>query len=448
MALLIHGRQFYAEITVRGQRVRQSLGVEVQGVAPTSLSAMGDPAFEKSRRLALIAQEQLKADFADPIKAADRLDRLSEVITGDAKTVVKVSDLFITWLNTPRKKPLKSQQRKDEVKALVAEFTDFLGNVITDFRQIKYKHAADFVAAWPKALSPKARTNRIVNLRAVFGAAAKRVGNVKNVWAAIPLEDADTVHREPYSEDELAKILAAANRDDEIGGVVITAAATGMRREDCAMLQWTSVDLHKGLVQVRAEKNGAAVVIPILPPLQSWLERQEKKEGFCFRRAAELAKDNPDGLNVRLKNLLRSCGLDTGQIQAHNKDMRRIRKATKVGFHRFKTTFVTLALSNGVPLPLLTKIIGNSDIRVVLRHYNQPDVNALKAAMESKMPEVLTGRKTVRITTPEIRARLRSMTPDNWARVRDELLHDLEADHSAAANNLIATTRQDGGGAS
>lgn len=427
MALFVHGNQFYSEITVRGRRVRQALGVEVQGVAPKSLSALGDSAFEKSRRQALVAQAQLKADFADPIKAADRLDRLSEALTGETKSVVKVSDLFATWLNSPRKKPLKSQQRKDEVKALIEEFTEFLESSITDFRQIKYRHAADFVATWPEGLSPKARTNRIVNLRAVFSAAAKRVGDVKNVWAAIPVEDADTIHREPYSEGELAKILAAADRDDEIGGVVITAAATGMRREDCAMLHWTSVDLLGGLVQVRCEKNGAAVVIPILPPLRSWLERQEKKEGYCFRRAAELAEDNPDGLNVRLKNLLRSCGLDTGQVQAHSKDMRRLRKATKVGFHRFKTTFVTLALSNGVPLPLLTKIIGNSDIRVVLRHYNQPDVSALKAAMESKMPVVLTGAKKETISSTGVRARLQAMTTDTWQGIRDELLKDLSS---------------------
>lgn len=425
MSLFIHGTKFWCELQIKGRRVRHPLHVSVEGTIPKPLSVLGDTAFEKSRRAALSAQEQLKSDFADPIKAVERLDRLQETLTGQPRTSVLVSDLFNSWLTTPRKRALKNVQRKNEVQELVNSLISFLGPAVTDFRQITYNHAAEFVAGWPSSMSPKGKSNRIINLRAVFAAAAKRAGVSKNVFKEIPLEDDDSIHREPYSPAELEKIIEESEADKEIGGMVIAAACTGMRRADCALLEWTAVDLKVGVVKIRAAKTNVAITIPILPPLRRWLDRQENKTGFCFPKAATLAKENPDGLNVRLKRLLQRAGVPTDQVKPAETGTRRMRHGTQVGFHRFKTTFVTLALSSGVPLPVLTKIIGNGSLRVILKHYNRPDDQALISVLEAKMPEVLTGRKQPTVSLADVRAQLAAMSAKSWKQIRDDLLENL-----------------------
>jgi integrase len=65
-------------------------------------------------------------------------------------------------------------------------------------------------------------------------------------------------------------------------------------------------------------------------------------------------------------------------------------------WHALRTTFVTLALSAGVPIELVRRVTGHATVEVVLKHYFRPDREQFKAALAAAMPNVLTGR-TVRV---------------------------------------------------
>jgi integrase len=73
------------------------------------------------------------------------------------------------------------------------------------------------------------------------------------------------------------------------------------------------------------------------------------------------------------------------------------RRASIRDFHSFRVTWVTLALTAGVPLELVQKVTGHKTTDIVLKHYFQPGREEFRRALSSAMPTLLTtGRKTPR----------------------------------------------------
>ena len=59
-------------------------------------------------------------------------------------------------------------------------------------------------------------------------------------------------------------------------------------------------------------------------------------------------------------------------------------------FHSFRVTWVTLALTAGVPLEIVQKVTGHKTTEVVLKHYFQPGREDFRNALQSAMPKLLT----------------------------------------------------------
>ena len=66
------------------------------------------------------------------------------------------------------------------------------------------------------------------------------------------------------------------------------------------------------------------------------------------------------------------------------------RRASIRGFHSFRVTWVTLALSAGVPLEIVQKVTGHRTTEIVLKHYFQPGRESFRKTLESAMPSLLT----------------------------------------------------------
>jgi hypothetical protein len=60
-------------------------------------------------------------------------------------------------------------------------------------------------------------------------------------------------------------------------------------------------------------------------------------------------------------------------------------------WHALRTTFVTLALSAGVPMELVRKVTGHRTVDIVMTHYFRPGREVLRTALVQAMPTVLTG---------------------------------------------------------
>jgi hypothetical protein len=59
-------------------------------------------------------------------------------------------------------------------------------------------------------------------------------------------------------------------------------------------------------------------------------------------------------------------------------------------FHSFRVTWVTLALTAGVPLELVQEVTGHKTTDIVLKHYFQPGREDLRQTLESAKPLLQT----------------------------------------------------------
>jgi integrase len=80
-----------------------------------------------------------------------------------------------------------------------------------------------------------------------------------------------------------------------------------MRRGDCCLLKWKDVDAKEGFITVKTAKTGETVDIPMFPMLRDELAKARAKAGkskYCFPEAAEMYRNNPDGITWRVKQIL------------------------------------------------------------------------------------------------------------------------------------------------
>ena len=89
-------------------------------------------------------------------------------------------------------------------------------------------------------------------------------------------------------------------------------------------------------------------------------------------------------------------------------------------FHSFRVTWVTLALTAGVPLELVQKVTGNKTSDIVLKHYFQPGQEAFRQALQTAMPKLLTNGQ--KFPKDEMREILAGMTVKTWKTNRARLV--------------------------
>lgn len=418
MALLIRGNEFWGEFSFKGERLRMGLGVPVCGQPPPNLKLPGDPAFERSRARALAAFETTKAEYSDPKRAADRLERIHTLVTGHTIKSIKPADLFTVWKNARRKKSKLSDGHAENVQATLTNFLNFLGQAhpkLDDSRAVTGSIASEFMATEEqRGLSNKTYDNALITMRAVFNAAGVAGDFTHNPFRGIPKKDDQGVHRRPYDQETLKLILAGAGENEIVGPIVITAICTGMRREDCVRLKWNVVNLKAGEILMNAGKTDSPLFLPILAPLREVLEKIPQKTEHCFPEAVALFDKNPDKLNDGLKKILRSAGLREHEIEVKGP---RLRRPSVEGFHRFKTSFVSMALDSGVPMPMLQKLVGNEVVDLVMATYYQPGKDAVKDTISAKFPTFLTGapKDDPCSVLEQVLHQLDGLAPENWA---------------------------------
>ena len=96
------------------------------------------------------------------------------------------------------------------------------------------------------------------------------------------------------------------------------------------------------------------------------------------------------------------------------------RRASVRDFHSFRVTWVTLALTAGVPLELVQKVTGHKTTDIVLKHYFQPGREAFRTALNAAMPQFLTyGKQTPK---EELRAVATAMNAQTWKKAQTRIL--------------------------
>jgi integrase len=77
------------------------------------------------------------------------------------------------------------------------------------------------------------------------------------------------------------------------------------------------------------------------------------------------------------------------------------RRASVRDFHSFRVTWVTLALTAGVPLELVQKVTGHKTAEIVLKHYFQPGREEFRRTLQMAMPKLLSNGQTTSEKLPK-----------------------------------------------
>jgi len=427
---------WYGRVMVNGRYLCRNVGVEIRGSVPPSLKDMGDPAFERSRMKAQGALEQLQLDLKKRSTSEELVQKIHEIRTGERVCSLFLSAMAEAWRAVPRPRP-PSERYLSQGVSKIENFVAFLGGhypVAREMADVQTKMAREFLKSEAdRGVAPKTYNATLILLRSCFQALRKEAGLVQNPFADLPTQTEGSVFRKPFNEEELGAIVAAARSDPFILRIIVTGICTAMRKGDCCLLDWESIDLKNRFITVKTSKTGETVSIPLFPMLEEVLRAAKPKNSGCvFPEQAKMYEDNPDGITYRVRRVFRKAGFFDEEETAestprrgilHQTRARGIRRASVRDFHSFRVTWVTLALSAGIPLELVQRVTGHRTSQVVLKHYFQPGREEFRRALTGKLPKMIAGGSVAEpLGANQITAILDTMTAENWQGVKNELV--------------------------
>lgn len=238
------------------------------------------------------------------------------------------------------------------------------------FRQIE-RHFLGKMAI--SKLTPSAIANyRDDRLKSVSKSTVRKelnlLGNLikiaRNEWGVLIKPDLVTLVRKPENArsrdrrptaDEIKIIHEALLRSKNkvIVDVFLFALATGMRRGEILMLDWSNVDLENQTARLPVTKNGDCRYVPLGPRAMAVL--QSKVEiNFCQREALKLGLSGPvfdissNALRLAWDRAMRRC------------DIKNLR------FHDLRHEAISKFFEMGLSVPEVALISGHKDIRMLI----------------------------------------------------------------------------------
>ena len=416
---------WYGRYKVNGKRYCQNLRVPVAGTPPESLSLrdFGDSSFERSRARAQVKLDSLTGEAHDKRNAVRLVEKLYTIQTGEHIQAVPLTQLAQEWTRIPRRRQLSKNYVAQSVSG-ITRFVNFIKRrwpQATDITHVSRAMAREFLEAESdRGVSARTWNEWLKLMRSAMKHLLPPGG--LNPFDGIPTRELFTIFRKPFNVEELGAIVEAAKGDDFIRPIITTAICTAMRRGDCCRLRWVDVDMAKQFINVKTSKTGQCVSIPIFPMLYDELARCKKVGEFVFPAQAALYRTKPDGITDRVRVVLAAAGFkdrdetddkkqENIRGEIHVKREVGLRLASVRDFHSFRVTWVTLALTAGVPMEIVTKVTGHRTTDIVMKHYFQPGREEFRRTLQSAMPQLLTnGAKTPMEEIREIVDRLTAKT--------------------------------------
>lgn len=508
-------RWWYGSYRIDGRRKAVNLHIEVRGTPPEENEEHGSVHFEKSRSEAESALKALLSEINGNRKTEELVQAVHDARTGRKVDSYLPSDLARLWRDKPRNKPV-SEKHVQRCVTILDDFAEWCSK--NHPKATKLDHISSSIAnAFMDWHEQRGITPRTWNFILATLKTACRRGGCK-AFDEIPQKPLESIHRIPFSPEELQAVLVSAHADTLIYPLVVTAACTAMRKGDCCCLRWEDVDLKSGFITVKTSKTGRTVDIPLADLLREEIEKQlGNGSDYVFPKLADQYERNAHRLTKRFRRVLANSGFHDGKetvvpqvddydpkelavrVDAYLKTVQNERKrqsmkqlfdvyssgkrmclaADEVGvskatasnylneleaetgvafirgklrsvetlppkrgdvcleretgllkasvrdFHALRTTWITLALMQGLPLELVQTVTGHATAEIVMEHYFKPQREQLKTALQKCLPSMLTSAKSIQHREPVpqwVRERLEQMTPENFEHVKAEIL--------------------------
>ena len=214
--------------------------------------------------------------------------------------------------------------------------------------------------------------------------------------------DNDSESRDAFTPAELK--LIGDNFDPFVRPLFVIGICTGLSEGDICTLRWNDIRDERWIVRKR-RKTGAALEIPILPPLASFLNEQKSISAageYVLPEHAAMYQNNPSGISYRVKSFLEGLGIQTTRT-ARN----RSRASSVKDVHSLRHTFAYLAGCYQIPLPVVQSILGHMSPEMT-KHYQAHADREAKEKYLAKMPDFIgyTEVKNIESSENQIRTEL------------------------------------------
>ena len=377
-----------------------------------------------------------------------------------------LADVWLEYVKSPNRNELSSATMKSK-RLIWMHFAKWMEHnhlEVSDLAGVTSEAIAEYLACLRVDHSATTYNGRVCVLREIFHVLANKAGLEEDPWEGVRLRPDDAHSRRELTVEELGRLLEAAkkasgtrrqrragcpspqlptggtpigpgeqsnnqtieqsNNSPDWHTLFLIGIYTGLRLGDCCKLDWSSVNLEQGVIQLipsktRRHAHGHPVTIPIHPVLRKALE--EALEGTRRQRRARCPSpqceavptgetpigpvgvcptgETPVGTARRPVNgpvlpeiaegYRRSRWWISHEISAIFKaanietsvklEGRRTR-TPEATFHSLRHTFVSLAANAGVPLHIVQSIVGHESTAMT-RHYYHESAEALRQAV-------------------------------------------------------------------
>ena len=173
-----------------------------------------------------------------------------------------------------------------------------------------------------------------------------------------------------WSRQQVEQIIAAAKEPQQ--SMLTILADTGMRVGELKWLTWVDVDFEHSFILIRAKegwkpKTGDERAIPMTPAVRAVLERLPRKTNWVVNspRSQQYPKGDHQMSERRLLAYIKVV-LKALELRGH--------------LHTFRHSFISNALTQGIPEAIVRKWVGHVDPEVI-KHYTHILDEASQAAM-------------------------------------------------------------------
>ena len=187
-----------------------------------------------------------------------------------------IKDYLQSWLK--RKELEAGEATHTRYAGVVNQLLQFLGaRAGVDITHLNAKEITEFREQLSKRVSPGTVNTTLKILRSAL-TQAKRDGiiDVNEAERVTLLKIRKTVRRQAFTEDQLRRILKAAN--DEWRAMILFGLYTGLRIGDIAVLTWRNVDLVQNCISIETAKTGRHQVLPLAQPLLNHISTMADKK--------------------------------------------------------------------------------------------------------------------------------------------------------------------------
>ncbi|MPM46657.1 hypothetical protein SDC9_93362 [bioreactor metagenome] len=219
-------------------------------------------------------------------------------------------------------------------------------------------------------------------LKSVFAKLQEDAGILYNPFD-FDMMDNNSESRDAFTPAELK--LIGNHLDPFVRPLFIVGICTGLSEGDICTLRWNEIRDERWIVRKR-RKTGAALEIPILPPLAKFLHEQKSlsyDNEYILPEHAAMYANNPSGISYRVKSFLEGLGIQTTRTGRN-----RGRATSVKDVHSLRHTFAYMAGVYQIPLPVVQSILGHMSPEMT-KHYQAHADREAKEKYLAQMPDFI-----------------------------------------------------------